>query len=355
MDHKHTLLISGVSGYWGKRVAEAMLSLPELHVIGLDIERPDKELKGLDFIQADIRNPLILDLLKDEGIDFVYHLSFRESDRPSEMIFDSNVMGTMKLFGACAEAGVKNIIVKSSTSVYGAHADNSAFLREDQPLRGSRTSGSNKDYLEIEAFCNGFRNQYPTTALTILRFANIVGPSSHSPLNNFLGDSRYPVLLGFDPMMQIIYEEDVINALVHAFVHRRPGTFNVAAEGVLPLLRLMALAGKPPIPILHLCAYRGSGVLSNLGGVGRWPIEPDYLRYPCVADLGKMREELQFEPRYSAVEALQEFTAIKRAGKFSPTSTSAALDEEHLRATLERRKRDRERQSGINVNLGEAN
>ena len=355
MDQTQTILITGVSGYWGSHVAETLLSLPSFHVIGLDIKRPAKDLKGLDFIQADIRNPMILELLRDEQVEIVCHLSFRESDRPTEAIFDSNVIGTMKLFGACAEAAVKKIVLKSSTSVYGAHPDNSAFLSEDQPLRGSRVYGYSKDYLEIESFCNGYRRQYQSTMLTVLRFANIVGPGSNSPFNRFLRDFTNPVLLGFDPMMQIIYEEDVVDALVHSVIHRNPGTFNVAAEGVLPLLRLMALAGKPPIPVLHLCAYRGSGLMSSKNAIGRWPLEPDNLRYPCVADLKMMREEMQFEPSYTAVEALKEYSATKRVGKYSPISTSLALDEERLRTTLERRRREKERRSGTTANPGEVN
>ena len=72
------------------------------------------------------------------------------------------------------------------------------------------------------------------------------------------------------------------------------------------------------------------------------PIELDYLRYPVVADLTKMREELGFIPRYTAEEALREFAGEQRLSRYVPESAALAYDEERLRDTIERRRRARE-------------
>jgi UDP-glucose 4-epimerase len=180
---------------------------------------------------------------------------------------------------------------------------------------------------------------------TILRFANIIGPEADTPLARFLQEPWTPVLLGFDPMMQVIHEEDVVDALVHAVIHDLPGVFNVAAEGVMPLSRLMALAGKFPIPVFHLFAYWGVGALAGSGSqVTRLvPMELDYIRYPWVGDLAKMREELCFTPRYTADEALREFAGKQRLRRYLPESKALAYDEERLRDTIERRRRARVR------------
>ena len=343
MPDKANILITGVSGFPGNRVAERLLELPGYNVIGLDVEKPAEELKGLDFIQADIRNPLMVELLKTENIDTVCHLGFLESDRPNEMAFDFNVMGTTKLFSACAEAGVRRIVIKSSTWVYGANPQNSAFLNEDKPLRGSRSSGTVRDLLEIESFCNGFRQDSPEVALTVLRFAPMIGPGVDTPMTRFLIDSYAPLLLGFDPRMQVIHEDDVTGAIVHALLTASSGTFNVASAGVMPITRMTGFVGKPLLMAPYFCLYLKSRWFSNLMTFTHWPIEPDYLRYHCVADTRKMDAELQFIPRYTAEEALREFAGIRRMNEYSPKSSSLSHDEDRLRDTLERRRRDRQR------------
>jgi UDP-glucose 4-epimerase len=279
-----------------------------------------------------------------------------ERARHSEASFDVNVMGTMKLLGACAEARVHKVVLKSSTSVYGACPENPAFITEDHPLQGSRKYGYTRHLVEIEAFCNGFRRQVPEMILTILRFASIVGLNAETPMTRFLKQPLSPVLLGFDPLMQVIHEKDVVAALVRAIEYDKPGVFNIAADGVLPLSRLMALAAKIPVPVFHLFAYWGVDMLGSAGlSAGKYaPIELDYLRYPWIADLNRMRQEFGFAPHYTAEEALREFAGEQRLRRYMPERSSLAYDEERLRDTLERRRRSRELEADEESNRGES-
>lgn len=340
MPHRKTVLVTGVGDQWGSRLAARLLTLPDIHVIGTDTILPKGPIKGLDFIQADIRDALVLDLLQTEKVETICHLAFRESERPSEAAFDLNVMGAMKIFGAAAAAGVKKIVLKSSTAVYGARSDNSAFLVEERSLTNAVANGTLRDLVEIEAFCNGFRGQYPDIALTVLRFPSIVGPHSDTPMTRFLSSQSSPTLMGFDPMMQVIHEDDVVEALAHAVLARASGLFNVAAEGVLPLSKLMAVAGRLALPVFHLAAYWGNPLLSTLGvRVGQmWPLGLDYIRYPWVADLSKMRNMLAFAPRYTAIEALREFAERKRLQQFSQPDPEVMEHAAELREIIEGRR-----------------
>ena len=344
MAQPKTVLITGVGGYWGMRLAARLASVADLHVIGLDTTPPRKGIKGLDFVQTDVRNPLLADFLREERVDAVCHLAFIESDHRSESTFDLNVMGAMKVFGACTAAGVNKIVCRSSTAIYGAHPSNPAFLSEERAPAPKSDTGTVRDLVEIEAFCNGFRSQQPNVSLTVLRFPGIIGPAVDSPLTRFLRSKLTFTLMGFDPLMQIIHEDDVVEALWHGLCRDVSGVFNVAAEGVLPLSKLMALGGKPiAAPVFHLVAYWGNPLL---GGVGMpikrfWPIELDYLRYPWVGDLHRMRELLDFTPAYSAAAALREFTARRRLKKYTSDGFKSAQEEELLRDTIERRRRAR--------------
>jgi UDP-glucose 4-epimerase len=344
---ERVVVVTGVASYWGARVAARLANEAGYHVIGLDREPAAEEVEDLDFVQADVRNPLLVDLFKAEGVDTVVHLAFAEATRLSEAAFDLNVMGTTKLLGACKQAGVRKAVLKSSTAVYGARPSNSAFLDEDHPLRGSRRYGTIRNLVEIERFCRDFRRQAPELILTILRFPGIVGPTADTPMTCFLKGRRTPTMLGFDPMMQIIHEDDVMEALSHAALNDAAGAFNVAATDVLPLSKIRGLAGKPSFAVFHLFAYWGGG---------RWrtvdqqlehylPMEPDYLRFPWVGDLRRMREELGFEPHYTAEETLRELAEKFRGDRLSVGPVSMAHEEERLSEAIEERREARQQRA----------
>lgn len=359
MSEKKVILITGVAGYWGSRMAGKLVELDEqlslqadaegneragFHIIGLDTEPPQEPIKGLDFIQADIRNPLLVELLQTEQVHTIIHLAFLNNYRPRERAFDLNVIGTMKVLGAAGEAGVKKVILQSSTAVYGANPTNPAFLTESNALNGSKINGSIRNLVEIEAFINGFRRQVPEMIITILRFANIVGLTVDSSMTRLLNLTPPFVLFGFDPLMQIIHENDVVDALSFAALNDKPGAYNIAAEGILPLGKILGLAGKLPLPIVHWVAYWGTNFTKTTGVKSQqhFPIEPDYIRYPWVADLARMRDEMGFQPSYTAEETLREFAGHLRLKKYKSDDLDMEFDEERLRDTLDRRRRRRE-------------
>jgi UDP-glucose 4-epimerase len=356
MDEKKIVLVTGAAGYWGSQVAARLMMETGRTVIGLDAEQPAEEIEGLDFVQVDVRNPLLAELLKAEGVDAVCHLAFVDTNRPSEASFDLNVMGTAKVLGACADAGVRKVVLRSSMAVYGAQATNSAFLSEDHPMQASRRHGHIRDMVEIELLCNGFRRRAPEIMLTILRFPSIVGPTVNSPMTRFLKEPWAPSLLGFDPMMQIIHQHDVVAALVYAILNDVPGVYNVAAKDPLPLSKIRGLAGKPPLVVFHKLPYWAPA----LPGLARAPlsrcvpIEPDYIRYSWVGDLTRMHRELGFEPLYTAEETLREFAHRFRLERYQPGSASTSRAEERLHDIIEQRRRARERRASPPSGVEEA-
>jgi UDP-glucose 4-epimerase len=342
MADERVVVVTGVSGYWGRRAAARLLEFEDLHVIGLDQEPPQKGVDGLDFIQADLRNPLLVELLAEEQVDTILHLQFREAVTPSENLFDQNVMGTAKLLAAGAAAGIRQFVLKSSLMVYGARPDNPMFLREDHPHNGTKKYGYIRDWMEIEKYAQSFHEQNPDALLTVLRFGHVVGPRADSPMTRFLREEEAITLLGFDPLMQVIHEDDVIAALVHAVMGEYPGTFNVAPERGMPLWKTLGLAAKIPVPVLHPLAYW----TVSLGGPRLAPLPLDYLRYPCMGDMRRMREVLQFTPQYTPEETVREFSSQQRVRKLLRKKNADALDEDRLRDTIRRRRRMRARENG---------
>jgi UDP-glucose 4-epimerase len=163
-------------------------------------------------------------------------------------------------------------------------------------------------------------------------------------MTRFLKQSNPAILLGFDPMMQFIHEDDVVEAIVHSIMNDTPGVYNVAAEGPMPLTRVLTLVRKLPIPVLHPLAYLATDLIksSPLSPQGMTAIDWDYLRYPWVGDLAKMREELFFMPQYMTDELLREFAGPRRMGENEGGPGGLVDDETRLQDTIDRRRRARE-------------
>ena len=350
MSNRKVVMVTGIANSWGHAFAQKMISeennldQQKYSVIGLDSIPPEEEIRGLDFIQADLRNSHMVELIRTEKVDIVCHLTFPDSIQSTSSSFDINILGTMKLFGACAEAGVQKIILKSSMAVYGARPDNPSFISEQNSLNGSRTNQYTRYLVEVETFCNSFKKQVPEMTITVLRFANIIGTKADTPISRLLKEELVPKLMGFDPRMQVIHENDVLDALLYVTKNDMPGIFNIAAEGVLPISKIIALTGKIPLPIFHPFAYWGKRFFGNANNqlLKYWPIEPDYLRYSWVGDLAKMRQELGFVPKFTAEEALREFTREQQLRRFTPETLDLEYDETSLKNTIEKRSKGKE-------------
>jgi UDP-glucose 4-epimerase len=334
MSGENVVLVTGVGGMWGGRVAGRLVQ-DGYRVLGMDAEPPTPPVEGLDFIEASVRNPALADLLRSEGVDTVCHLAFVDTSRPAQWAFEENVTGTTHLLEACAGAGVRRVVLKSSTAVYGARPGNSAFLAEDHALRGSHSQGTVRDLVEIETYCAGFRHAEPEVGLLVVRLASIVGPTVDTPLTRLLVAADAPTLLGFDPLMQVIHEDDAVAALACAVGSEVTGAVNVAAEDALPLSKMRGLAGKPPLPIWHPLVYWAK----QRSKLQQLPLDPDYLRYPWVGSLDRMRDELGFAPSYSAEEALRELGAWRQSERPLSGAELLAQKESRLRATLAYRQR----------------
>jgi UDP-glucose 4-epimerase len=90
------------------------------------------------------------------------------------------------------------------------------------------------------------------------------------------------------------------------------GAFNIVGDGVLPLSRVIHLAGRIALPVPHPLA---GGALSALWLTQMSSLPSafvDYLRYVCVADGERARTELGFRPAHSTREAILDFANAQR-------------------------------------------
>jgi UDP-glucose 4-epimerase len=348
-----TVVITGVSGAWGTRVAQQLLAMPNLRVLGVDSRPPVSPLDGLDFVKADIRNPLLVELLRAEQVDTLLHLAWRQRQWRREEDFESNVLGSIHLFGACVDAGVRHVVWPSTTAVYGAQPENPLYMPEETPLAARAPYAYVQDALEVERFVATFAAEYPDTSFAVLRLANVVGVDMDSPLTRLLRQPIWPDLLGFDPLLQVIDASDAVAALVHATLQPARGPVNVAAPGVVSLCQLAGRLGRPTLPILHWFVAWGWPVLHSLPG-GRdllswFPLAPDYLRFPWLADLTRMRRDLAFEPQWNASQAVQRFVEGLRMQRYQRTSANEPYAGDEIASALARKSQPTQPRTRIDV------
>ena len=234
------VLVTGVSRDIGRRFARTAAADPAVsRVIGVDVVPPRGDIGDVSFVRADIRNPVIAKIIAKEDVDTVVHMSVIATPGSAggrNTMKELNVIGTMQLLAACQKApGLRHLVVKSTTTVYGASNRDPAMFTEDMEPRRLPNSGYAKDAAEVEGYVRGFARRRPDVRVTMLRAANVMGPHVTSPITSYFRLPVIPTVLGFDPRLQFLHERDLHKVLLHAVITEVAGTFNVAGDGVLML------------------------------------------------------------------------------------------------------------------------
>jgi UDP-glucose 4-epimerase len=309
------VLVTGVSRDLGRRFARAVAGDPSVRrVIGVDIVPPRGDMGDVSFVRADIRNPVIAKIIAKEDVDTVVHMSVIATPGSAggrNAMKELNVIGTMQLLAACQKApGLRALVVKSTTTVYGASSRDPAMFTEDMEPRRAPRAGYAKDVAEIESYVRGFARRRPDVRVTMLRAANVVGPHVVSPITSYFRLPVIPTVIGHDPRLQFLHEEDLFDALRHAVVADVAGTFNVAGDGVLMLSQAIRRLQRPWVPMLAAVVGRVGSVLRSARVADFSPEQIGFLTYGRGVDTKAMRSVLGFQPRFTSEEAFADFGAL---------------------------------------------
>lgn len=330
------VLVTGVARRLGSRFVRRILRDSEVdRVIAVDAVPPEHRLGGAEFVQADIRQPAIARVLAETGADTVVHLDVTGTPLGSSSrtaLKETNVIGTMQLLGACQKSpSVKRLVVKSSTNVYGSAPRDPAVFTETTPPKSLPSGGFAKDTVEVEGYVRGFSRRRPDVAVCVLRFANILGPTVDSPLASYFSLPVLPTVFGYDPRLQFVHEDDVIEVLrIGAHEPRRStrnsGTFNIAGDGVLLLSQCARRLGRPTVPVLLPAVTWAGSLVRTLGMTDFSPEQIRLLTHGRVVATDRMRETLGFTPEYSTAETFSDFVRSRGPGLLPPETLAGAVD-----------------------------
>jgi UDP-glucose 4-epimerase len=249
------LLITGLSTYWGGRLAQSLEQDPSIEaIIGIDRRPPKVALERTEFVQVADAHSLIQRVVQAAEIDTVVdtRLVVDSTVTSPRRAHENNVIGTTNILAACSgpNTSVKRFVFRSSAHFYGSEQDDPAFFTEEMRRPHPPRTRIERDIVEAEDAVQGFAHSQPDVQVCILRVALGVGPSLRTSATRLLRLPAVPGILGFDPRLQFIHEDDIVGALEHAVRSDMEGVYNAAADGVLALSEVCGLLGKPFAPVL---------------------------------------------------------------------------------------------------------
>lgn len=307
-------------------------------IFGVDIADPSLGFDRTEFVHADTRQSFLSKLVRQLELDTVIHCAVLAGTRGSpKAIHETNVIGTMNVLAACSGTGspVRRVVVKSSVAVYDTEPFDPSFLSEDMAGRRPARSPVAGDLLELEQLATDHALRARSSTVTILRFGYRLGARHSNPLSDYLSLPRIPTYLGYDPRIQLLHHDDGVEALYRAALADHPGTYNVAAPGVLLLSQVIALTGRTRLPVLlPLGQLPGRLAIRLATGLDLPEDVARFLATGVVVDTSRLEQEFGWLPGHDTREVIMEF--VHRRNERDPSAVPAP-EEKELQGYLRRR------------------
>lgn len=180
-----TILVSGGTGYIGSHTAVELLQagyqvilFDNLYNSSIKVLDRIETITGTkpEFYQVDVLDPAGLKkIFAENRIDAVIHFAgykaVGESVEKPLLYYANNIAGSINLYQAMQEAGVKRLVFSSSATVYGA--PESVPIPEDAPVHTTNPYGSTK--LMNEQILSDLCTADPDWSVLLLRYFNPIG------------------------------------------------------------------------------------------------------------------------------------------------------------------------------------
>jgi len=323
------VVVVGATGNVGTSVLEALVDDPAVDsVLGLARRLPKLELPKVEWARAHVARDDLVPHFR--GADCVVHLAWKiQPSRDGAALRATNVHGSMRVFLAAAEARVPALVYASSVGAYSP-GPKDRRVAEDWPTGGIQSSFYSRHKAEVERILDRFEAEQPKTRVVRLRPGLIfkreaatgvrrlfAGPFLPSPL-------LHPRLLPLVPDLprlrfQAVHSKDVGDAYRLAVVGDARGAFNVAAEPELDPPELARILDARRVRVPESVARAATSLSWRLR---LQPTPPGWLDLALnvpLLDVTRAREELGWQPRRGADEALLELLEGIREGAGAPT------------------------------------
>jgi nucleoside-diphosphate-sugar epimerase len=271
------------------------------------------------------------------GADVVVHLAWLIQPSHDRSVTRSvNVQGSERVFRAVAEAEVPALVYASSVGAYSTGPKDRA-VDESWPTDGIPSSFYARDKALVERALDRFEEAHPDVRVVRLRPALIFKREAASEIRRYFAGPLLPSplvrreLIPLVPRLerlrfQAVHSLDIGEAYRLAVTGDSRGAFNVAADPVLDADALGQILGARPVPAPAAALRAGTWLSWQLR---LQPTPPGWLDMALaipIMDTTRAREELGWEPKRSAADALLELLDGMResAGMDTPPMASDA-------------------------------
>lgn len=283
------VLVTGVSTPLAAGVARSLSGIAGVRrVIGADSSPPAPGAEGFEFAHVDLHEGSLARIITESGADTVLHLGLDTERGPNR---ENHVLGTVRMLSALQRTkGVRRLVVRAGVTV------------------------ESDDAAQVEEHTRALERRRPEMSVAVLRLANLIGPSVESPLTRYLDRRVVPTVLGTDPHVRFLHEDDAAEALTRMALSEESGLFDVAGTDTVLLSHCLRRVGGQRLPV----PARGLDVLRHAAKRGRIDYASMSAKravHTAVSDssmdTGPLEHALGWRPSYSSLQAFEAYAGAR--------------------------------------------
>ncbi|MDP8960333.1 MAG: NAD-dependent epimerase/dehydratase family protein [Actinomycetota bacterium] len=348
------VVITGATGNVGTSLVEVLGREAEVSsILGLARRVPAWQPTKTTWAQADTRSDDLVAHFR--GADAVVHLQWMfQPTHNAVATWRNNVLGSIRVFQAVAEAAVPALVYASSIGAYSPGPQDRP-VDESWPTHALPTAAYGREKSYLERVLDTFERDHPDIRVVRLRPGFIFKRESASeqrrlfagPLlpNPLVRSSLVPIVPDLPGLrLQALHTLDAAEAYRLAILRPVRGAFNIAADPVLDPRTLGELLGARPVKLPVQAVRTAVAAAWYLHLIPASPTLVDLALSLPIMDTTRARSELGWEPTRSSLEAVREMLEGMREG--------GAMDTPPLRPQAGGTFREREVATGVGQRPG---
>jgi nucleoside-diphosphate-sugar epimerase len=322
------VVVTGATGNVGTALLRALADEDAVtSVLGIARRLPGTRAPKTEWAKADVAEDPLEPLF--DGADCVVHLAWLiQPAHDRQTTWRANVIGSRRVFEAAA-ATASALIYASSVGAYSP-GPKDRLVDESWPTDGIRTSFYSRDKADAERLLDRVEERHPELRVVRLRpsliFQRAMGTEAKRLFtgrwvpHRLVAPGRIPIVPDIPRLrFQVTHSDDVADAYRRGIVSDARGAYNVAADPVLDPDALAELLGARKVPVPAALAR---GALAATWRLRLQPTPEGWLDMGLgtpLMDASRAREELGWQPRLTAGEALLDLLHGFHAGAGAPT------------------------------------
>lgn len=202
-------LVVGGSGFVGSHLLRHLSVAGARTVLSADIRAPRLPVKGVQYLEADIRGSI----QSRQSVDVIYNLAAVHTTpghEPHEY-YEANVNGALAVTDYARRAGASTIVFTSSISVYGTSEE-----RKDEASRPAPTSDYGRSKLMAEDIHRVWLSEDDSRKLIVVRPAVIFGRGeggNFDRMRKLIGSRRFIYPGRTDTVKACGYVEELVSSI----------------------------------------------------------------------------------------------------------------------------------------------